>query len=175
MKRFEIKILRQYWVDEDPANEEDLCSHGTIELRINDVVISDESDDDWTISTTGLMLLRSLTEQHRKDASFPMVLHCGMVIMVGCPIRIDWNSNIQNGNVVISDVEKAPTTSGKEVVHYPAADTVVPHSEYTAAVQSFCQEIIDFFSSSKPRRIDKFDKGVYEEFWNEFNTRLNSL
>ena len=77
MDEFRIRILDQYWITKDSDNKTDLCSHGLINLKINESTISDESDDDWTISTAGLMLLRTVESDHTDNNIYPVIQHCG--------------------------------------------------------------------------------------------------
>ena len=57
---FKLKILSQSWIGDYPEDRHDYCTQGKIYLKIGDNVISDEDDDEWTISTTALGLLRSI-------------------------------------------------------------------------------------------------------------------
>ena len=116
MDEFKIRILDQYWITKNPDNRTDLCSHGLIDLRINNICISDETDDDWTISTTGLMLLRTVESDHDVDGPYPIIPHCGQLGMIGCPISIDWTVEHQGDEIIVKDIKKYPTTDEREVI-----------------------------------------------------------
>jgi hypothetical protein len=46
----------------------------------------------------------------------------------------------------------------------------INYTEYVSQVLNFADKVLEFYSSSLPRRIyDKFDEDEDELFWNEFN------
>jgi len=62
MSNFKIDIVDHHWIDHDPNNETDKCSHGLFILTIGDTKILTQEDDidDWTTSTSVLKLLRTI-------------------------------------------------------------------------------------------------------------------
>ena len=63
---FEIKIIRQHWLADDGLDDKgDLCSHGSVFIRIADEVLEDEKFEAWTLSATGLYLLRTLYQDYK--------------------------------------------------------------------------------------------------------------
>ena len=172
MKRFELKVLDQHWISKNPNDKTDLCSHGQIELRIGDQLISDENDDDWTISTSGLMLLRTLNLDHAGDGMKPIILHCGMLSMLGCPICIDWSIEHKNDLVIIKNAKKIPSVNEKEVIHFPIGEVKIERVQYIREIIRFCDEIKGFFKD-KPRDFsEEYEKNEWINFWSEFDRLL---
>ena len=172
MNEFKIRVLEQYWITKNPDNKTDLCSHGLISLKINDNCISDENDDDWTISTAGLMLLRTVESDHHVNDTYPIIQHCGQLGMIGCPISIDWTVTHQEGEVIITDIKKYPTTDEKDVVEYKNVIARIEKIKYTREVVRFCDSIKDFFKEKDRDFQDDYDRQKWESFWQEFNKLL---
>ena len=172
MNKFKIRILDQYWITKNPDNKIDLCSHGLIDLRVNDNCISDETDDDWTINTAGLMLLRTVESDHYVDDTYPIIPYCGQLGMIGCPISIDWTVEHQDDNVIIKDIKKYPTTDGKEVIEYKGVIVEIGKIQYAREVVRFCDSIKDYFKGKERDFKNDYNKQEWESFWQEFNNLL---
>ena len=52
-----------------PEDPNDLCAHGTVEFSVDGVLLVTPEDGEWTVSATGLYLLRTLTDDHTPEAS----------------------------------------------------------------------------------------------------------
>src|SRR5512139_3816193 len=89
-QRFNIQILNQYWENQEDDNLYDLCSHGEMLLTINGIDVITQQDGEWTLSTSALHLLRSIFSDMQGE-NIPMILHCGMLLMIGCPISVSWD------------------------------------------------------------------------------------
>ena len=167
MKDFALKILEQYWIDKDPNNDTDLCSHGKIYLRINSQEILTESDDDWTVSTSALLLLRTLFQDYDEPQ---LILHCGMLLLLSCPISITWLVEHKGKKVCIDKVRKNPTTNTSDTIEFPNASVELELREYAFAIWNFSEDVVDFFRKEKERKFfDDHDKIGYERFWIELN------
>lgn len=173
MPNFKIRIINQYWINEESECKSDLCSHGLLYLEIGDQIISDEKEDDWTISTTGLMLLRTINTEHTVDESYPIVQHCGQLGMIGCPISIDWTVIHKGGNVIIKDVKKYPSTDIKDVIEYEASKIVIERKKYIREVVRFCDAIKFFFEGQEKEFKSDYEKEEWTGFWNEFDKLLD--
>jgi len=173
-RNFEIKILEQSWLKNCSANK-DLCSHGRISLVIGDTKIAEDKEI-FGISESALAMLRTIDSNHSKDnrVADRMIFHgCGTILMMGCPIGIDWNVSHLEGQVVqISDVVWYPQTDINKAVHYNGLIAKMPLSEYCPAVVSFACQAREFFKGMKKEIDDNFDKNQYEEFWAEYNQLL---
>ncbi|WP_053978594.1 hypothetical protein [Mangrovimonas xylaniphaga] len=172
MKNFKIKILDQYWIDKNPNNKTDLCSHGLIQLEIGETIIIDELDNDWTLNTAGLMLLRTINNSHDTNSSFPIIQHCGQLAMLGCPISVDWQVSHKNGNVVISDPRKLLTTDSKDLINYSIGQVNVERKTYIREIVRFCDEIKRFFKDKNRDFTDEYYKSEWSGFWQEFDDLL---
>ncbi len=108
MTAFSIKILNHNWLNSEDLSHTDLCSHGEFEIIIDNQVIVDQKDKlDWTISTSVLSLLRSIEPYNHEDGRYcEKILHCGQLLMLSCPICIDWNLTYENDTVTLNNVHK---------------------------------------------------------------------
>jgi lactoylglutathione lyase len=104
---FEITITKQGWLD-PAAADHDLCSHGDVRLAIGDQMIApSDGGGDYGISKAALALLRTLHSDHSPEhpVAERLVPHgCGTILMMGCPIGIDWSVSHSAGRVRITDV-----------------------------------------------------------------------
>jgi hypothetical protein len=170
---FEIKILDQYWIDKEEDNQDDLCSHGLLFIKVNDTIITDEKDDDWTISTTALQLLRTIDSNHNINPDYPIVQHCGQLEFAGCPISIDWESMVFDNSIKISKVQKLRETNEKYTIYFPGLESMIPKNSYIDEVINFTDNVINFFKGHNPKFENDFDKNNYNLFWQELNQLLN--
>lgn len=172
MNNFKIRILDQYWISKDPKDESDLCSHGVIRLEIGNEIISDSSDVDWTVSTAGLMLLRSLNSDHSVEDTYPMIQHCGQLGMIGCPISIDWSVTHSDNTVTIRDVKKLMSTNSIDSIKFENIDAKIERRKYIREVVRFCDDIRSF-THQTPRNFENdIDRNEWDSFWSEFDKLL---
>jgi len=174
MGQFKIKILDQYWVDKNPNNKDDLCSHGLLSITADELTITDENDIDWTLSTTGLTLLRTLSNDFiSADSSYPIVQHCGQLGMIGCPISLTWDV-IHNGELVtLKNFQKLLTTNEKDAIKFGDKEIQLDSTSYIREVVRFADNIKDFFDGHPRTFSDDHYKNDYESFWIEFNKLLD--
>lgn len=167
---FELKIIEQYWIDKKPENVSDICSHGEIFLKINNIIISDKEDGEWSISTFGLNLLRTIEKDHSISENYPMVDHCGGIQMMGCPISINWNLKHQKNKVIMTEITKHPSTDYEDVIDYKGLKLKLNLSDYIKISVKFAYEVKLFFENNKAREIkNNYEKEEFNNFWNEFN------
>lgn len=171
---FELEIVKQYWINDDLEDKYDLCSHGLVYLKIGNNVITDEYDVDWTISTAGLILLRSLKLglDHKNDP--PVFQCCGQLSFCGCPISISWDLELINGKVKISNIYKLVTTNEKDIKYFDT-DVILEYDQYKRSVFRFCNKIKNYFADKECEFENIEDKLEYEEFWKEFNRLYSEL
>jgi hypothetical protein len=166
---FGIAIVEQGWIAPD-AGDEDLCSHGRIRLVIGGTTILDGGpDDEVGISESALALLRTLNADHTPDAPIAekLIFHgCGLILMMGCDIGVDWEVRHDGDHARLSSVS---------VDGGPRRDiaATLGRDEYERIVLAF-QEATDPFSGLTKRITDDFDRECYEAFWNEYNEILGS-
>lgn len=180
-KKFEMKILKQHWMDEK-FKDEDLCSHGEIYLSVNKVIITQSGlDEEWGINESALALLRTLDKDYicEPNSEEGLIFHgCGAILMMGCPISIHWSVKHCGDEVILSDFVKFTTTNPRiGNIKYKGLRVKLSKKEYTDEIIAFSLEAKKLFDNSREKIInDDFDKEMYTEFWNEYNYLLkNSL
>lgn len=169
---FELSILRQHWIlDDGKDNPEDLCSHGEVYLRIGSEEVATSEDSSWTLTTTGLYLLRTLEQDHEIGGFASQLLPCCghsifpsdagefPVIIIGCPTGEDWNIRHANG-MVIHESEKGSIGS-------------ISFEDYRKLVLQFTNEIEAFYGDPKHKvsPISKYEKRGFHLFWKEWHDR----
>jgi hypothetical protein len=168
---FEIKILEQGWI-KDCFVHDDLCSHGRISLVIGDTKIADETQQ-LGISTSALAMLRTIACDHSADspvAERMFFCGCGIILMMGCPIGIDWSITHLDGQMVqIADVVRYPETDESKAIRYPDLIVKMPLAEYRSKVLAFACQAEELFYNVEKNVEDKFDIERYEKFWEEYN------
>jgi len=169
MTQFEIQALSQHWLLPDDSDG-DLCSHGTIRLIIGEQTIVD-GEEEYGLSTSALALLRTLERDHTHSAPVAdrLLMHgCGLILMRGCPIGVNWSVVHSRGRVALANVERFETTAAAPTRRY-AVDITIPFEEYRQQVLSFAQQVRTFFDDSRPRVLpDKFDQEQFHDFWSEY-------
>jgi hypothetical protein len=171
LANFEIDITEQGWFDAEADSERyDLCSHGDIRLIIGGrVVAPGDGSGDWTISTSALALLRTLESDHVSgDWRDQLVLHCGMIFMLSCPLGIDWSVRHAYGRVHLSEV-----VLRDEARHdFPGLAADLTEEEYHRQLIAFAQKAKQPFIGVEKATSDDYEQQCYEEFWDEYDARL---
>ena len=171
MSFFSIKILNQSWLDSDLSHT-DLCSHGELEIIIDNQIIVDEKDKlDWTISTSALSLLRSIEPYKYEEGRYcEKILHCGQLLMLNCPICIDWEMIYEYDTITLKNVFKQFSVNPENVINFKEINITIDKKKYVKEILSIAQEVKQFFED-QPQRIfyDKWESLSYDSFWLEFN------
>jgi hypothetical protein len=169
MDKFNIKILSHEWISNENT-ETDLCSHGKLELTIGEEIILNESDGDWTISTSVLQLLRCIEPNPDTETDFNPIMCCGMLLMLGCPIGLYFDLKHKNGKIVIRNIKKQYGTNDNEHVLYPKIVAEINTSDFAINILNLAKEVKSFFNNEPKKNLDDdMDKELWFEFWNEFN------
>jgi hypothetical protein len=165
---FSIEIVEQGWIAPD-AGDEDLCSHGRIRLVIEDETILDGGPDfEVGVSETALALLRTLDSDHTRDAPVAerLVFHgCGLILMLGCDIGVDWEVHHDGDQVHLSKVcvDDGPAQN---------IATTLTRNEYEGALLAFADEATRPFRGVTKRITGEFERDQYQAFWGEYNQIL---
>ena len=168
--RFSIEIVEQGWIAPD-AGDEDLCSHGRIRLVIEDETILDGGPDVGVgVSETALALLRTLDSDHTRDAPVAerLVFHgCGMILMLGCYMGVDWEVHHDGDQVQLSKVcvDDGPAQN---------IATTLTRNEYEGALLAFADEATQPFRGVTKRVTGEFERDQYQAFWGEYNQILGN-
>jgi len=171
---FYISIVSQHWLGEEET-EYDLCSHGLIHLVIGGDVIS-SSEIEYGISESALALLRTLEKDHSAESPVAerLVFHgCGTLLMMGCPIGINWSVTHVDDGVLISRVDRHDTTSDEPTIRFSHIEVTVPEEQYRQQVLSFAQEVKSWFQRNPRTFYDDFDRQQFKVFWVEFDRLLH--
>ncbi len=159
---FQITIIEQSWLPGASA-EEDLCSHGRIRLLIGGQQIT-SGKEDYGISESALSLLRTLQR---------VIFHgCGTMLVMGCPIGVDWDVHHVADRVRISKVVRYDGTGDGDATTFPNLIVDLSETEYRDQVLAFAQEAKKPFSGIAKTFADDFDRQQYNDFWREYDALL---
>ncbi len=171
--KFEIEILEQGWLGSEEI-EYDLCSHGKIRLVIGGQVIS-SGEVDYGISESALALLRTLKSNHDEEqpVAEKLVFHgCGSLLMLGCPIGINWTVTHAQGNVVLANIIRFDTTNEEHGKKFLELEAVLTEEEYRKQVIAFAVKAKQPFQESPRSYYDDFGREQFETFWKEYDALL---
>jgi hypothetical protein len=173
---FEIEIITQGWVGGTPEQaKNDLCSHGDIRLVIGGCPVAPAAGEgDYTISTSALALLRTLESGHSPESRVAerLVLCCGMLSMLSCPIGIDWSVSHIGGRVRLLDVVRYDSTDESQAVLFPGLAVELAQDEYRRQVVAFAEQAKQLFDGVEKTLADDLERRDYEGFWQEYDARL---
>ena len=172
--KFQIKIVEQFWLG-GCSPEEALCSHGKIKLMIGGDPVS-SGNEDYGISESALALLRTLNSDHSSDKPVAerLIFHgCGTMLMIGCPIGIDWEVTHSNSRIHISKVVRYDSTGEADVVTFPSLNVEMSKEEYRREIVAFAVEAKRLFTGITKVFSDEYDRQEHEDFWEEYNRLLS--
>ena len=164
--KFEFNLIEIHWINDLPDNDEDLCAHGKVFIKINDEIVSDGKES-WTISATGLYLLRSLKNNYEPMMYRNFLVPCcamdfwlendGRVFFIGCPNGIDLTIRHLSNNYV-------------EIISENGSKALIDEKEFRNIVYKFTSEIEMFYKNSPERKqlADKEVKIGFTAFWDEW-------
>lgn len=170
---FQITILEHSWLPGSTA-EEDLCSHGRIGLFIGGQQIT-SGKEDLGVSESALALLRTLHHDHSaaKPVAQMLIFHgCGTMLMMGCPIGVDWDVRHVGDRVSLSKVVRFDGTGDADARRFPNLTVDLSETEYRDRVLAFAREAKEPFVGIAKTFADDFDRQQYDDFWREYDTLL---
>lgn len=176
---FSIQIVRQGWITGLPDDQakDDLCSHGAILLEIGGTRIT-TGEEDYGISESALALLRTLRSDHIPEARVAelLIFHgCGTILMMSCPIGVDWSVRHLTDAVRLSDVVRYDTTNEAQAIRFPEIDAIVPVAHYVQEVVSFARVARSVFEHTEKDSSNETIPGEYVAFWQEYETLLRDF
>jgi hypothetical protein len=174
MPQLQITLIQQHWL-EGSSPEQDVCSHGKIKLLIGGESIA-SGDEEYGVSESALALLRTLNQNHsiQEPVAERLIFHgCGTMLMMGCPIGIDFDVRHEHGHVRIGNVVRYDGTSNSDVVKFPEVAVELSEEEYRREVIAFANEARKSFAGVTKTFSDEFDRQEYEQFWREYDLLLN--
>ena len=171
--QFEIEILEQGWLGSEQT-EYDLCSHGKIRLVIDGQVIS-SVEENYGISESALALLRTLKSNHNEvnPVAERLIFHgCGTLLMMGCPIGINWNVTHVQGRVILNNIIRFDTTNEERSTKFTDLEAKLTEEDYRKQVIAFAVKAKQPFQESPRSYYDDFDRQQFETFWKEYDALL---
>ena len=174
---FELKILELHWISDENQNQ-DLCVHGKVFIKIGNEIIADKDTFDLTLSSTGLYLLRSLYSSYDKEKNgygnqllpccghfmFQAEENIDFVVITGCLDGIDWK-------IVHTEEGKVKHISEK------GTEVIIDFEGYKKMVFDFADEIEEFYLKNEAKTLpnEDFEKEGYLAFWREWKELRNQL
>ncbi len=154
--------------DNEKQQAYDCCIHGNIIFKIEDTLLSDNSE--WCVSASAYRFLHTLFDNHFMGAEDFLIPCCGhtmipsddglSVTIIGCNNGIDFNIIHEDDNIVIITADNT--------------EYRIPFEEYKDAVISFAKQVMNFYEANPPRKFeDDFDKDGYEAFITELHSLYN--
>ena len=135
-----------------------------------------DGEGDYGISEGALALLRTLESDYSpSEGGFPerLLPHgCGMILMMSCPIGIDWSVSHINGRVRLRDVVRYDSTDDAEATHFPEVVVELSEDEYRRQIVAFGQKAKEPFAGVEKDIPDEWDREQYEQFWKEYEELL---
>jgi hypothetical protein len=95
-----------------------------------------------------------------------------MLLMLSCPIGIDWSVTHVSGTVRLSHVVRYDTLDEAEAVRFPEIAVELAEHEYRAQVVAFAAKARELFEGIEKVFGDDLDRRDYEAFWKEYEERL---
>lgn len=165
-----LRPTNLHWINRVADDPKDLCAHSGVEFRVDEAVLAQQSDGDWTVSAAALYLLRTLSQPHTRD--HPVSDHlfpcCGFsmydvkgeedVVVCGCPSGLNFGVVRVNDQVVISD---------QHGTRYNAR-----FLEWRNAVCAFSDAVQAFYAAASPKEpADQEDEKGFQKFLREWGRR----
>jgi hypothetical protein len=112
-------------------------------------------------------------ESDRQEAPDRLIPHgCGAILMMSCPIGIDWTVMHLGGRVRIADVVRYDSTTDAEAVRFPGLAVEIPLAEYSEEVTAFARRAKEPFEGVEKSISDDVDRQDYLAFWDEYERLL---
>lgn len=172
-----FKIEQLHWL-EGSTPQSDYCIHGRVTLKVGNTVFS-QDDEDFTLSTTGLFLLRMVNHDYPENCWWgnQLLPCCGhtfcpndnvydlkkgfIALNLGCPNGYDFLVFHNKSKVTIRCKEETEEIS----------DT-----EWKLIVLDFTDRIEEEYSKCAKDKIeDEYERRGYRLFWEEWNNRKEEL
>ncbi|MCO6511305.1 MAG: hypothetical protein J5I65_10995 [Aridibacter famidurans] len=163
-----LEASNLHWTCDPP--ELDTLVRGAITREIDGHVISDGGEDDWTVSGSALLFLRSIEQGHTPSEQGPQLIpHCAMpsfvdngkMLWFGCGIGIDWQIDIID----------------ERAVHRFEEGSIVETSisDWCTAVVGFARQILEFIESEPERQFVESALDDGKPAWELYCSELRTL
>lgn len=169
---FSIEVDNLHWLADNAA--EDLCAHGSVQVRIGEQLVMQHSDGDgWSVSAAAILLLRTLTLDHCPEAPLNenLVPCCGTAVSMkpgpedpyisGCPFGFNWWVRRSGDRVRLETAE--------------GAEVEVSIEQWRDAVFRFADSVKGLYASSVPKVFPiEYEEPGYWAFHREWDRRRGS-
>lgn len=134
-----------------------------------------ESGQGFTISTSALALLRTLESDHHaaRPVADRLILCCGGIEILTCPIGIDWSVTHLGGRVRLADAIRYDTTDESQAARFPGLMTDLAEGDYRKQIVAFAEKARQPFAGAKKTPADDYAEELYDDFWREYDARLS--
>ena len=166
---FEFKIINIHWMDNSDYRR-DLCPHGKVFVKIDNEILSDNNSQDWTLSATGLYLLRSLKNDYELFMYKNYLLPCcgfdfwlnenNNVSFMGCNSGIDFKIKHKENKMV-------------KIISENNSNVIITENDFSNIVYDFITEVEMYYDNNKKRKVHKDNKMGYKIFWEEWKKLKN--
>ena len=161
---FSLRVSDLHWLTLD-FFEEDLCAHGTVELRVGERV---EKVDGLSVGPACVLLLRALDQDHDSDSTGNhLVPHCGHAFFVdeagvwlnvNCDSGLDWGVRHAEAQALVT-------------LFTETSSVTIRREQWVAAVVCFCDTVEDFYRKAAPKLPTDETAEGYRAFWREWQDR----
>ena len=142
--------------------QQDLCLHGEVTLKINDILLSDQGD--YCVSVSALRFLHSIFSNHYQGNQEHIIPHCGHFAYF-----TDDNHQLEFGSCGLGVDFDVIHKDGDIFIQANNSEFHISFKEYKKAVLKFAEQVESFYRESPERIITSdFDKEINEAFWNEW-------
>lgn len=175
MDIFNIQLLTQNWIDDEPDEGMDYCSHGKVLIRINEIILSGVNSPEWTVASSALRLMKSAIYGYDSKNELELIPHCGYLReFPSCPNYVTWDTEINDDVIVVSNIQtERNDESGLKRI---TGSYKINLKQYQEQVLHFADKVKGFYSSNIPRKFyNEFDEEEFDLFWKEFNEYYQTL
>ncbi|GMO63288.1 MAG: hypothetical protein Ta2A_10300 [Treponemataceae bacterium] len=162
--KFELNLINIHWLTAKSSSD-DLCAHGKVFVKIGDEIISDDNSGDWTVTVTGLYLLRSIETDYKPFMYGNYLLPCcgfnfwmdetDKVFLLGCNSGIDFSIEHIANNLI-------------KIISKNNVAILIHKKEFIDIVLEFVSKIESFYKNNQRRKPDRENKKGYKSFWEEW-------
>jgi hypothetical protein len=97
---------------------------------------------------------------------------CGAILMMSCPIGVDWAVTHLDGRVRLADIVRYDTTSVADGKRFPGLAVELPLAEYGDEITAFARRAKEPFEGVEKTFSDDTDRQDYLRFWEEYERLL---
>ena len=185
MKPFSLRIVDQFWLRNMPP-EEDICSHGMVEVLAGNRPIFSPADGEFTLWAAAVHLLRTLERDHTAESPIAeqLIPCCGSTFGEGyfitCPVGMNWWVEHRSGNVRLWGFVHMKGLHPETDWRQSDAEVTLPHRQYGSEVVAFARSVEAFYTGAEKRFPSSAEPGwcdrtAYEAIWREMRATIKKF